>query len=450
MNKVLTLGDKTPRVRTCFNSEHGIYNYDAIDNCYPQRVENALSKSPTGSGCTDLYSTHLTGKGFNTPGMNTLVINSKGETLYSLLNKCNDDYAKYLACYFLVVFDGNLNPVELYHMPYKYVRHGAEREGDPVNGYKVYDDWDKNKRKYFRKADVKPYDLFNLDRSVIYKQIEAAGGFDKWNGQLYCHTVTGNIEYTAAACDPVFEDVETEHLIKVYYWRLLKKGFNPGGFMFQAGIEELPADATPEVRNRYIKEEQDAVKMINDNIGAEKSGNVILMRASSETVTSKFEQFKVENHDKLYDLVEERVQKRIIRNYGQPRVLHGVDQPGALGLSKEWEEGKKNYDERTAVERKNNALQFLSVLQLMFPSMSLTEAEMEVVPVTGIEVKIEKSLAEKLDVGVMQSMQQVVESEKMQSSQKINYLVIAFGVPQWKAKAMVEGGALPKEKEQAA
>ena len=263
-----------------------------------------------------------------------------------------------------------------------------------------------------------------------------AKGFENYNGEIAWMTASGRLEYPTASCDAVFEDVESDHLSKVYSWRQFKRGFKPDGYFFYNGTFENE------------QAEQDFADNLNENTGAENSNNILLITErgvpSNKDEQSGFVPHEAKSTDTMYVSTEDRVKRRIINIYGQPTILHGVDKPGALGLQKEWEEAVKNYDDKTARERKNTLLFLIPVLNELYPAMNLVEADLVIIPVTGLEKqKDNRTLAEIIGVGGITSMTEVLQST-LTDQQKINYLIIAFGIEKQTATALVLGTELPE------
>ena len=121
--------------------------------------------------------------------------------------------------------------------------------------------------------------------------------------------------------------------------------------------------------------------------------------------------------------------------------LHSVQQAGQLGLSKEFEEAKTLYDEKTKEVREQIGHIIGSVMMLWHEGT--TEDTYEIIPLTGIAPKaVVKPLAERIGVGGMQSLQAILLSA-MEANVKINTMIVCFGLTQVEADAIVNGTQLP-------
>jgi len=257
---------------------------------------------------------------------------------------------------------------------------------------KVHADWAKTSGKTFRRDDIITFDLFNPDQNIAVNQATEAGGFDKWSGQVLYFTGSGKLEYPYAACDSAFEDVESDHQIKVFKWRGLKKGFMPGGIFVRKGVTPLPADADESIIDDQLQEAKNFTKNINESQGADSSHNIIVVDVESEELKPEFKQFEIKNNDKLFELTEMSVRENIIRCYAQPLVLHAIKTPGSLGNSTEWDDAKKNYDEQTQDDR--TALSIMLKLPLsLITGKEYTNEELIIVPITGLETKQQNKIS---------------------------------------------------------
>jgi len=435
--KAVALGSTTKRIKSNVEKTFGILSCD-FDNAYYQRVDQALLRSTIGTACDNLRSKYLFGRGFLKKEIADIVVNEFGETLTELYSLIRKDYARYKGCSVHVKYDGAFNVIGLHHVPFLFCRIGIPNEKGVSDKIKVHPDWAKNSWKQFKKEDIIEFSVFDKDIDVAIEQATQAGGFDKWNGQILYFTDSGKIEYPYAPCDSGFEDLESDHLIKIFKWRGLKKSFMPGGIFVRKGISPLPADASSDDIDEQQEEAKNFTKNINESQGADSSHNIIVVDIAADELKPEFTQFEIKNNDKLFELTESSVRENIIRCYGQPLVLHAIKTPGALGNSTEWEDAKKNYDEQTADERNMLSVALMDPLTMLTGS-EYTNEDFIIVPITGLESKKDnKTLAEVIGVGGITSLTEVLQSA-LEPQQKINYLILAFGLSEANAEALVNG-----------
>lgn len=426
MAKATVIGTTERRVEPKIVKQYGIQGFD-IDNLYPQRIDASLSASVTGDACANLFATHLNGRGFALSELNEYMVNSDGQTLREVHELICNDYARFRGACYHIAYNGLLEAVELRHVPFAWVRLAEEDDLGNVDHVVVYEDWDGSKYRRVKTEKMKHIDMFTADKEKIAKQIDKAGGFDKWNGHIYYHSFAAKLTYPKSKADPCFEDVLTEAGIKKFYQRMVQTGFMAGSAFVHKGKFEND-EAREEFQNN-LKQYQ----------GADRSHTMILVEAETEDQVPVIKEFPIIDNDKLFENTEPTVRDRIIRCFEQPIVLHAIKTPGSLGDSTEWLDATKNYDGKTEKERDRLSLLYSRIFvnwhEVVNPSQEWT-----IIPVSGIEEKAKRSvLATKIGVGGMQSLQAIVQDQVMTAPQKINFLIIAFGVSQSDADAIVNG-----------
>jgi transcriptional regulator with XRE-family HTH domain len=214
-------------------------------------------------------------------------------------------------------------------------------------------------------------------------------------------------------------------------------------------VEHLFSDPQEMVEKKYSADEQEKneyVQAVNSFQGVDNSHKVIVVECP--TPNSKPELIKIEkqDNDKVYELTETTVVENIIRNYGQPKALHSISVSGSLGLTREIEEGKIVYDERTADEREKLGIVFKQILTNWFKGNPSPTEDYTIVPITGLtEEKKTKSISENIEVGKLTALQMTITDQNLTPQQKINFLVVVYGIDYTLASAMVNGTTLPTQ-----
>lgn len=414
---------------------NGVQMYD-LDNIYPQRVRNAVNSSGTTTACTNLMQKHLRGRGYRDTALETLVVNEKKQTLADIHRLLCYDRSLYVGYAFHVSYNAMLQPIAIHHIPFEYIRIGIPDDIGAVTEIKVHPDWARESGK-FDKALLQTYDVYTDDVTVIYEQIEKAGGFDKWKGHIYYHSDKGHLVYPPAVCDSVFEDVLTDAGVKMWKYRGISTDFMANYFWIFNG--EFASE----------QERDDYINAVNTFQGVDSSHKIVVVECPTPNAKPELVKIDRQDNDRVYELTEVTVRENIIRSYGQPLALHAIKVQGQLGLSKEWEEAKANYDERTADERAKLGYSFKSILDRWAYGNPSKEGDYLVIPLTGLEEqKTVKPIAETLEVGKLTAMQMILSSVDLSAQQKINFLVAVFGIDIQIATAMVNGTQLPTQVQQ--
>lgn len=411
---------------------NGVQMYD-LDNVYPQRIRNAINASATATACTNLFTKHLRGRGYRSNKLETFVVNEKEQTLADVHRLLCKDRAMYMGYCYHVSYNALLQPIAIHHIPFEYVRLSLPDDLDSVLTVKVHPDWARESGKFDRDK-LMTFDIYTNDLETVYMQIEKAGGYDKWRGHVFYYSDKGHLVYPPAVCDAVFEDVLTDAGIKMWKFRGISTDFMANYFWIFNG--EFASEAE---RDEYVES-------VNAFQGVDSSHKITIVECPTPTAKPELVKIDRQDNDRVFELTETTVRENIIRAYGQPLALHAIKVQGQLGLSKEWEEAKSNYDERTSDERNNLAITFKPILDKWFSGNPSDDGDYLIVPLTGLdEEKTVKPIAETLEVGKLQAMQNIVISQDMQPAQKINFLVAVFGIDYNTAVSIVNGTELPKQ-----
>lgn len=411
---------------------NGVQMYDA-DNIYPQRVRNAINSSGTATACQNLFAKHLRGRGFRDQNLETLLINEKGQTLGDVHKLLCYDRAMFLGYAFHITYNALFQPISIKHVPYEFIRLELPDDMLNVTQVKVHPDWARETGT-FDKKQLQTYDLYTEDIEVIYDQVDKAGGFDNWKGHIYYYSEKGNTVYPPAVCDPVFEDVLTDAGIKMWKFRGISTDFMASYFWVFNG-----EFASEQERDAYVQ-------ALNTFQGVDNAHKIVVVECPQPSAKPELIKVDKQDNDKVYELTETTVRENIIRCYGQPLALHAIKTQGQLGLSKEWEEAKANYDERTSDERTKLAQTFKPILENWFEGNPSENGDYLVIPLTGIEEqKTIKPLGEVLEVGKLVALQGLITDPLLSTEQKINYMVAVYGVDINVATAIVTGIPLPSQ-----
>ena len=131
-----------------------------VDNLYPQKLAELYNSSAMHKTAVDAKVAAIIGEGFKSYG--DTIVNSKGETLNSIFEKCTVDERIFGAYALNVIWNKAGDRIaEIYHVPVLKLRSGKFDEMDNVNHYYFSSEW-LNPRKYkpvempaFNISDVK-------------------------------------------------------------------------------------------------------------------------------------------------------------------------------------------------------------------------------------------------------------------------------------------------------
>lgn len=407
------------------------------DNNYTGRVGNAVDASGVATACTNLLKKHLRGKGYASKVLETLVVNEDKQTLGQVHKLLCKDMAVYRGYAYSVQYNGLLQVVGIKHVEFSTVRLSKRDASGITRTVRIHPDWGKDSGRKFDQKDIVTVDLFTTDKAEITAQIMRCNGqtfedkFANWNGHVYYHSEDGYLVYPKAMCDPVFEDVISDAGVKVYKNRQITTGFMCDYIVVYKG------------KFKDAAEKQTFVDKLANFSGYDRSHRFMVLEAETEDDIPDFTKLEAVDNDKKFSATEESVRESIIRAYSQPKALHSISTQGSLGLSKEIEESKAVYDERTADERVALGKAFEKVLENWYTPLQQSDLIYDIIPITGTSKQETRILADIIGVGGLQSMQSVMESTVMTPQQKVNFMVVSFGIPKDTAMAVVNGTPLP-------
>ena len=301
-----TATDIHKRVVITPNKREGILNYD-IDNAYPQRVEDIINSSGTGTLCTKIFGKFIYGQGFVNDALSKTIVNKKRLTANKLLFKSGKSVSKFNGFCIHVNYDANFNKRSFSYIPFKDCRFTTSENKDHPNMIEVYDDWEKVKHSKIIEDEVNYFNYYNPDPVVIQKEVDNAGGWQHYKGQLMYWSVDG-LEYPLAPSDSVLEDVQTDSHSKLFKLRNITTNFMASHFLkVQAFEDEDQLDEFKET--------------ISDFQGSDDASKIIVIEQESEDEVFELEKVDIQDIGDLYEYTETSSRNNIIRNYLIPPVL---------------------------------------------------------------------------------------------------------------------------------
>ena len=375
-----TITDIEKRIVTPVNKTEGIINYD-IDNGYPQRINTILNSSGTGSLCTSIFGKFLYGGGFLQEALSkTIVSPAKKMTANKLLFKTGKSISKFNGFAIHINYNALYKKTSFNYIPFQDIRFTTQDNEDFPNMLAIYNDWDKTRNPKIVKANIDYINFYNPDPEAIQEQVEAAGGWDKYKGQVYYWSVDG-MEYPLAPSDSVLEDVQTDSHAKIFKFRNITTNFMASHIL-----------ETNEFVDEIEKEQ--FLDNINTFQGSDDASKILLLEKSTDESSFVLTKVDIQDIDKLYQFTEESVRDNIIRNYLIPSVLL-LATPGKLGTSNEIQDATAFYNGVT--EDFRNVIEE-SFSELFENSMFIVEPEFKIIPVAAKTVEVKDTTEGKREV----------------------------------------------------
>src|SRR5690606_32980960 len=207
------------------------------------------------------------------------------------------------------------------------------------------------------KTDIQLIDVYNPDKSVIDAQVEKAGGWDKYKGQILYINMDNGLLYPLSRIDAVANDCDSEAQASVYKNRLLRKGFFGNTLVV---TRPLIGDGLEPGTKALLDAESEREKFqqaIKDSLGAESTGGVLCLEMDfageklDDAILIKQIESKID--DKLFSYTETSVRENILVAFNNlPAGLIKTNETSLFGNSGEAiREMKRTYWENTTKER---------------------------------------------------------------------------------------------------
>ena len=449
-----TITDVQKRIKVTANKVDGIFNYDT-DNAYPQRIIDIVNSSGAASACVGMKARFLIGGGFSDKYFYKQKCNRSGLTVDKLLRKTVNGFSKLPLVALHVNYNANYQKTEVNYVPFSYVRFTTSEDKEHPDMVAIYEDWQCQSGKKIDKKRIDFINFYNPDPEVIQKEVEAAGGWEYYKGQVYIWTPEHK-EYPLAIFDPVLEDMQSDSKAKAFKFRNITTNFMASHIVITDKFEdEGELEAFHESLELY-QGADDAMKLMH----LEKTAN---------DSSIELKKIDIQDAEDLYSYTETSVRDNIIFSFLIPPVLL-MRTPGKLGTAAEIKDATAFYNGITADERlileeifteifsgfyfDINPAKDFSIIEFKAP-VSAKELSSEYFPyATKNEIResvglpaVEDSTAdvkplyEALGVGGLQSLTSILTGT-LTEEQKIAALEIVFKLPNNEASRIVKGTSI--------
>jgi hypothetical protein len=334
---------------TPWNKSVDVYGNDT-DNAYPERMDRLINNSVTAKSAANIMVQYLLGKGYGTDADSLIVNKGKTLKLIDFADDVADDLVKQRGVYIHVNWNALYQITDMAVLPYDWCRVGKRDSNEYAGKIIVHKDWTKPK-----KVDLQAIDIYNPRKNVIDAQVEKAGGWEKYKGQVLFINQDTKLIYPLSRIDSVTDDCDSEAQAAIYKNRILRKGFFGNTLVVTRPLvgEELEGDVLSAAENER-KNFQNAIK---DSLGAQNTGGVLCLEMdfAGEKLEDAIliKQIESKMDDKLFNYTESSVRENILVAFNNlPIGLVKTNDASFFGSSGEAiREMKKTYWENTTKER---------------------------------------------------------------------------------------------------
>jgi hypothetical protein len=430
MSTIKNLPDAAPRIETVDGKKLGIKTYGE-DNGYPQRMLNLYNASGSAKMCANLCASYLIGKGFEDSDFYHAVINRDGLTPDKLLRRLANDKAKLRGFAVHLNYNALYQIDEVNYIPFEHCRKGIE---DKTGKIGVLKDWYSSKKGGQRRSkdDVTFIDTFNPDPIMIQKQVDIAGSWDAYKGQVYY--VSDDFDaYPLATIDPVLDDVLAEIESAITRKNNLKNNFQLKHIWVEKG--QVTED----------EDQEEVVNGIRDFMGSDgKPVTVVFSEHPEGNDVPELKKVEATMNDKLFQYTDQAARLAVYTSFGQPAILHS-DYMGTNGYNEgQLPQSMAYYNAYTEPQR----ILFEEVFTEIFsrfkdninPSGTYRITPLETVSAKSSDINTEnidnRTLIEVIGVGGTQALQSILADAATTAEQKKNALIIIFGLSEENASLL--------------
>ena len=240
MTKVTVITLKEESRRTEMGKYRGFpFLANGEGNDYPTKIELLVGGSATAKACAGVIADFIYGKGFSLEAearvtakergerfkKESLYINDRRETPNDLLKKVARSLSYHRGVFLQINYNQLFQKTSVQVLPYGCCRLGVKDSNNYRGKVLYYNNWDKLQDKKEIDKNVSVIDLYDPRPEVIQEQVNKAGGWDNYKGQVYFLNLDRNDSYPLAWADTVLLDCESEMLSSKYTRNGFKKGF---------------------------------------------------------------------------------------------------------------------------------------------------------------------------------------------------------------------------------
>ena len=402
----------------------GVQSYGEY-NDYPQQLIEIVNASGTGKSCVNTYAKFISGKGFEDKDFYKKIVNRFGHTNDYICDQISKDFAAFGGFAIHVNYNANYKICEIQHIPFEQARFKAL---DPDSGFfdkiALHNDWGKrflNLRKW-KKDDIQFIDFFNSEE--IKLQIDAAGGWANYKGQILYYSNEGERVYPLPVFDAVLTDMNTEEGISNVSNRNARNNFLSAGML----INYLNTNKS--AAEEKTEDEGQLESTIKGFQGDEKAGKIMYVELEDGDTKPEFVSFKGTNYDKEFNVTLASSQANIGKAFNQPPILRAENVGANFGADLM----KNAYDyynsvtenERLVIERA-----FTTIFKNWF---ELTDNNYSIIP---LSYDVEMSLADRLGEKQLTEFMKLLNDSAITPDLKRSIAKTLFGLSEDEANSLI-------------
>lgn len=336
---------------TPWSKSADVYAND-VDNAYPERMDRLINNSVTAKSAAAIMVQYLIGKGYGPEADNIIINKQKNLKLIDFADDVADDLVKQRGVFIHINYNALYQVADCSVLPFEWCRMGKKDSTDYSGKIAICKEWLKPKR-----SDIELIDVYNPRKAVIDAQVENAGGWEHYKGQVLYINMDTKLIYPLSRIDAVAEDCDSEAQASIYKNRLLRKGFFGNTLVVTRPLVGDGLEPGSHAFKEAESEREAFQKAIKESLGAENTGGVLCLEMdfAGEKLEDAILIKQIESRidDQLFNYTETSVRENILVAFNNlPAGLIKTNDNALFGNSGEAiREMKRTYWENTTKER---------------------------------------------------------------------------------------------------
>ena len=342
-------------------------------------------------------------------------VNKEGEKLDKILRMVCKDFTLWHGFAIHVNYNMNFRVSSIHHIPFESLRLAKADDGGFIGRTAYHPDWghrDKTRSRW-SPSDIEWFHLFNPDPEVILNQVEEAGGWDNYNGQILYFS--GDSEGSPSYPVPIFiaemTDMRTEEALANVAGRNACSNFLSAGILVD--IKDETQDQS------QVNETQ---KELNKFQGDENTSQLWYIQCKSKDEVPQFIRFSGENYDKAFEVTQRVIPENIGQAFKQPPILRAVDVGANFGADL-MTNAYKYYNSVTVRERQQLEETFVSIFEYWWAPLENPDFAIQ-----SLTYNAGESIADRIGKDNMTQVLEIIRDQMLSTVQKRNMLKLIYGL----------------------
>lgn len=277
-----------------FNKRLGVI-FDGEDNLKSLVVENLIDNSPTAFQCAWLYESFLGGAGFEVDmsEINLSEDEFDKENPNNLLFDISEVVSRHQGVFVNVGYNANFEKDSFKIIPYTLCKVGKKDSKEYIGKILVSPNgWGKA----LKKDEIDVFDSYNPRPDVIQAQVEAAGGWENYKGQIKFFRLSKKYTYPKSLIEKAYTFADTENQLGLYYNGTAKRSFENATIIRHRRFENKQDEDAFEKNIKALSgfENSSSKILVEDDWDDEsnKNGNIRFDTIKNDVRSEKYEHFE--------------------------------------------------------------------------------------------------------------------------------------------------------------